>query len=135
MQAAGRGNLKKVSLELGGKSPTLIFDDAQLEAAVGGTALASFFNQGQVCTAGSRVYAHKRVFDDVASGLADNASSIHLGSGLAAGTTMGPLVSREQFEKVSSLIESDWPTAPSRWPEGGRSTRPATSCRPPSWRT
>ena len=106
VQAAGRGNLKKVSLELGGKSPTLIFDDAEIGAAVGGTALASFFNQGQVCTAGSRVYAHKRVFDDVASGLADNASAIHLGNGLAESTTMGPLVSREQFEKVSSLIES-----------------------------
>lgn len=106
VEAAGRTNLKKVSLELGGKSPNLIFDDASIEAAVAGTATASFLNQGEVCTAGSRIYVADEVFDDVASGLAQAAESINLGPGLDGDTSMGALVSDEQHRKVTEMIES-----------------------------
>jgi phenylacetaldehyde dehydrogenase len=104
--AAGASNLKRVSLELGGKSPTLILGDADPEAAVAGTALASFLNQGQVCTAGSRVYADKRCYDAVVDGLASVAKARNLGNGLDEATEMGPLVSQEQFDKVTDLIQS-----------------------------
>jgi len=104
--AAGKSNLKRVSLELGGKSPSIVFADADLEAAVGGVALASFLNQGQVCTAGSRVYVEKRAFDDVANGLSAVATARNVGNGLEETTEMGALISREHFDKVSGLIQS-----------------------------
>jgi phenylacetaldehyde dehydrogenase len=73
---AAAGNLKKVSLELGGKSPTIVFPDANMDVAITGTSSAIFFNMGQCCTAGSRLYAHKRVFDRLMQGVADRAGKI-----------------------------------------------------------
>ena len=70
---AAAGNLKKVSLELGGKSPAIVFPDADMDVAINGTSSAIFFNMGQCCTAGSRLYAHKRVFDRLMQGVADRA--------------------------------------------------------------
>lgn len=103
---AAKGNLKKVQLELGGKSPVIIMDDADLELAIPGAANAIFFNGGQVCIAGSRLYAHASVFDKVVEGVAAIASSITLGHGLDQNTQMGPLVSKEHTAKVGDFIAS-----------------------------
>ena len=103
---AATGNLKKVTLELGGKSPLIIFPDADLERAIPGAASAIFFNQGQTCCAGSRLFAHEKVFDRVLEGVSGIASKIKVGPGLDPSTEMGPLVSDEQFGKVRGYIES-----------------------------
>jgi len=103
---ASAGNLKKVSLELGGKSPAIIFPDADLERAIPGTASAIFFNQGQCCCAGSRLFVHESVYDKVLQGVGDIASGINMGPGLDPQTGMGPLVSEEQFDKVTGYINS-----------------------------
>src|SRR5690349_5768357 len=94
---AAAGNLKKVSLELGGKSPNIVLDDADLDVAIPGAANAIFFNHGQCCCAGSRLYVHKKIFDKVVDGVAEHASKIKVGRGLDASTDMGPLVSEEQL--------------------------------------
>src|SRR5262249_58452518 len=85
---AAAGNLKKVSLELGGKSPTIVFGDADVESAIPGAASAIFFNHGQCCCAGSRLYAHKKVFDQVLEGVTAEAKKIKVGSGLDPATNM-----------------------------------------------
>jgi phenylacetaldehyde dehydrogenase len=98
-------SMKRISLELGGKSPVVVMDDVNVEEVVGGAANAIFFNQGQVCTAGSRLYVHKKIFDNVVEGLAGVASSFKLGSGLDPECNMGPLVSQEQLDRVLGYIE------------------------------
>ncbi len=103
---AAAGNLKRLTLELGGKSPFIIFDDADINKATATAALAIFVNSGQVCAAGSRLYVQRRSFDRVVAGIADRARSIKLGHGLDHGTEMGPLVSQKQLRTVTSLIES-----------------------------
>jgi phenylacetaldehyde dehydrogenase len=103
---AAAGNLKKVSLELGGKSPAIVFPDADLDRAIPGTASAIFFNHGQCCCAGSRLYAHKKIFDKVVEGVSAIAETIKVGPGLDPATEMGPLVSDEQFARVTSYIEA-----------------------------
>jgi len=103
--AAAAGNLKKVSLELGGKSPNIVFDDAE-PGAVEGAANAIFFNHGQCCVAGSRLFVHQSRFDEVVDGVAEIAKSIKLGPGMEAGTQMGPLVSDEQLQRVTGYLES-----------------------------
>jgi phenylacetaldehyde dehydrogenase len=102
---AATGNLKKVSLELGGKSPVIIFPDADVDVTVPGAARAIFTNSGQVCAAGSRLYAHKRVFDRIIAGVAQEAKKIRVGHALSEGTQMGPLVSKDQLERVSGYLE------------------------------
>jgi phenylacetaldehyde dehydrogenase len=102
---AAAGNLKKVTLELGGKSPAIILPDADLDAAIAGAANAIFFNHGQCCCAGSRLYAHKSIYDKVVAGVADIAGKIKVGPGLDPATEMGPLVSDEQFARVTGFIE------------------------------
>ena len=102
---AAAGNLKKVTLELGGKSPAIILADADLDIAIAGAANAIFFNHGQCCCAGSRLYAHESVYDRVVAGVADIAGKIKVGPGLDPATDMGPLVSDEQFTRVTSYIE------------------------------
>src|SRR5215472_7652152 len=103
--AAGASNLKKVSLELGGKSPNVVFDDAEPDA-IEGAANAIFFNHGQCCVAGSRLYVQRDRFDEVVDGVAEIAKSIKLGPGLDPGTQMGPLVSDEQLRRVTGYVES-----------------------------
>jgi len=102
---AAAGNLKKVSLELGGKSPVVIFPDADMGVTGPGAARAIFTNSGQVCAAGSRLYAHTRVFDKVVAAVAEEARKIKVGHALGEGTQMGPLVSKEQLERVSGYVE------------------------------
>jgi len=98
--------LKRVSLELGGKSPVIVLPDADIDTVIGGAANAIFFNAGQVCTAGTRLYAHQKVFDRVIEGVSAAAARIRLGPGLDPKTVMGPLVSRDQQERVLGYIES-----------------------------
>ncbi len=102
---ASAGNLKKVTLELGGKSPNIVFADADLEAAVGGAATGIFFNQGHVCCAGSRLFIEKKVFDKVVGPLADAANNMKIAPGMDLSCEMGPLVSDEQLERVTSMVE------------------------------
>jgi phenylacetaldehyde dehydrogenase len=103
---AASGNLKKVTLELGGKSPNIVLDDADLETAVPGAASAIFFNHGQCCCAGSRLYVQKKAFDKVVEGVAAAAKKIKLGPGLDPATEMGPLVSEEQLNRVIGYLRA-----------------------------
>ena len=103
---AAAGNLKKVSLELGGKSPNVVFADVDLDAAIEGAASAIFFNHGQCCCAGSRLFVEKKIFDKVVDGVAEKASKIKVGSGFDPDTEMGPLVSKEQLYRVCGYLES-----------------------------
>lgn len=103
---AAASNLKRVSLELGGKSPNIIFDDANIEEAIKGAAGAIFFNHGQCCCAGSRLFVQEKIFDQVLDGIKKEAEKIKLGVGMNQDTMMGPLVSKEQFNKVTNFIES-----------------------------
>src|SRR5579862_1376552 len=102
---AAAGNLKKVTLELGGKSPNIVFDDAE-SGAVEGAANAIFFNHGQCCVAGSRLFVQEDRFDEVVNGVAEIAKGIKLGPGMESGTQMGPLVSEEQLQRVTGFLES-----------------------------
>jgi phenylacetaldehyde dehydrogenase len=102
---AASGNLKKVSLELGGKSPNIVFKDVgDLETAITGAANAIFFNHGQCCCAGSRLLVEREIFDEVVEGVANRARKIKLGPGLDPQTEMGPLVSKEQLQRVTSYL-------------------------------
>ncbi|WP_129790474.1 aldehyde dehydrogenase [Sphingosinicella sp. CPCC 101087] len=103
---ASTGNLKRVTLELGGKSPNIIFADADLSKAIPGAAMGIFGNAGQVCAAGSRLFVHEAVFDEVVEGIKERARTLKVGPGLAPGTEMGPLVSQEQLDRVLSYVES-----------------------------
>jgi phenylacetaldehyde dehydrogenase len=103
---AAAGNLKKVSLELGGKSPNVVLADADLDGAIAGAAHAIFFNHGQCCCAGSRLFVEKPLFDEVVEGVAAQAQKIKIGPGMDPATEMGPLVSQEQLERVTGYLES-----------------------------
>ena len=103
---AASGNLKKASLELGGKSPTVVLRDADLDVAIPGAASAIFFNHGQCCCAGSRLFVERPMFDKVVAGVSDQAEKIKIGPGLDPTTQMGPLVSDEQLARVCGYLES-----------------------------
>jgi len=104
--AGAAGNLKRVALELGGKSPVIVFPDADLDRATEGAAEAIFRNAGQVCVAGSRLYVHRKVFDRVVAGVVERAKKLKVGSGMEPGTQMGPLVSQKQLDRVTGYVES-----------------------------
>ena len=103
--AASTGNLKRVTLELGGKSPFLIFPDACLEDAIPAAAIAIYANAGQVCAAGSRLLVHRSVHDRVVDGVAKLAGGIRVGHGMDPDVQMGPLISARQLERVTSYID------------------------------
>jgi phenylacetaldehyde dehydrogenase len=105
LQAAA-GNLKKVSLELGGKSPNVVLSDVDIDSATAGAANAIFFNHGQCCCAGSRLYVESDIFDKVVDGVSKAASNIRVGPGMDPSTDMGPLVSEEQMNRVCGYLES-----------------------------
>jgi phenylacetaldehyde dehydrogenase len=106
VKASETSNLKKVSLELGGKSPNIVLADADLETAIPGAANSIFFNHGQCCAAGSRLFVQEKVFDKVTEGVSQVASKMKLGPGLDPTTEMGPMVSRDQFERVMGYLEA-----------------------------
>ncbi len=99
-------NLKRVTLELGGKSPNIIFPDADMRFAIRGAMDAIFFNQGQICTAGSRLFVHKAIYDQVISRLSELTSKLKIGDSTDPTTEMGPLISQEQLGRVMSYIET-----------------------------
>jgi len=103
---AAAHDLKRVSLELGGKSPNIILKDADLDMAIPGAANAIFFNHGQCCCAGSRLYADASVYDKVVEGVAEQAKQIKLGPGLDPNTQMGPMVSEIQRNRVCGYLET-----------------------------
>ena len=103
---ASTGNLKRVTLELGGKSPVIVFPDADMTNAIDAASRSIFFNTGQVCAAGSRLFAHQKVFDQLVEGIAANAKKIKVGPGVNPDTDMGPVVSLEQLERVTGYIKA-----------------------------
>src|SRR5580700_8191598 len=99
------GNFKRVSLELGGKSANVIFDDADLDAASKAAAAGIFFNAGQVCSAGSRVLAHEKVYDEVVERLAARAKSLRMGDLLDRNTSLGPVISEKQMKSILDYVD------------------------------
>lgn len=102
---AAAGNLKKLSLELGGKSPTIIFPDARKDAAKAAAAASIFFNAGQVCAAGSRLFVHRSLFDEVVDSVATRAKTIKVGAGNDPQSQMGPLISKKHLGRVEGYVE------------------------------
>ena len=102
---ASTGNLKRVSLELGGKSPNIVFADADLDAATVGALMGIFFNQGQVCCAGSRLFVQERMYDEFTDKVAAFSKGVKLGPPLDPQTRMGPLVSSEQYDRVKGYLK------------------------------
>src|SRR5438876_4792 len=106
MEAAARSNLKRVSLELGGKSPNVVFADADLDAAVEGAYFGLFFNQGQCCCAGSRLFVEEKVHDQLVEKLVKKAKSQQVGDPFDPSTTQGPQVSQEQCDRIIGYIDA-----------------------------
>lgn len=127
---AARGNLKKVSLELGGKSANVVFADADFEAAVTGSVNAWLFNHGQCCVAGTRLLVEDKIFDEFTQAVADAAAAVKIGPGLDPATELGPLVSREQFDRVTGYLQAGLAdgaralTGGKRWGETGYFVEP-----------
>src|ERR1700731_2076155 len=101
---ASAGNLKRVSLELGGKSPDIVFADADLDAAVPGAAMAVFANSGQICSAGTRLFVEQRIYDEFVDRVALFGKGLRVGNGLDPETQIGPLVSEQQLERVTGYL-------------------------------
>jgi aldehyde dehydrogenase (NAD+) len=106
MEAAAKSNLKNVTLELGGKSPNIIFDDADIEQAVNWAAFGIFWNHGQTCTAGSRIYVQEGIYDEFFKLFMEKTRSLKIGDPFAPDTFQGPQVSEIQFNRIMSYIES-----------------------------
>ena len=106
MEAAARSNLKRVSLELGGKSPNIVFADADLDAAIDGAYLGLFFNQGQCCCAGSRLFVEEKIHDAFVEKLVAKTKTQKIGDPLELDTTQGPQVSEEQFDRILGYIDA-----------------------------
>src|ERR1700722_18073029 len=101
---ASAGNLKRVSLELGGKSPDIVFADADLETAVAGAGMAVFANSGQICSAGTRLFVERRVYEEFTDRVATFGKGLRVGNGIDRQTQIGPLVSEQQLERVTSYL-------------------------------
>merc|ERR1712072_41113 len=105
MKAAAQSNLKKVTLELGGKSPNIIYDDADLEQALNWAAFGLFFNHGQCCAAGSRVYVQESIYDKFIAAFKDKVESIKVGNPFETATFQGPQVSKQQFDRIMDYVK------------------------------
>lgn len=105
IMVAATGNLKRLTLELGGKSPTIILPDADLEAAIASASAAIFGNAGQVCVAGSRLFAHEAVYDEILDGVTRFATGLRVGDGMATDTDLGPLISARQRDRVMGYVK------------------------------
>ncbi len=117
---AAAGNLKRVSLELGGKSPVVVFPDADLAQAIPGIAMAGFLLQGQNCVCGSRVFVHERVARQLSEGLAAFARQMPIGGGFEPSTLIGPVISREQRDRIERLLATAAPQGATLLTGGGR---------------
>src|SRR5699024_9179976 len=103
---AATSNIKKVALELGGKNPNIIFEDADIDVAIDNALNAVFFHAGQVCSAGTRLIIEDTIHDDFVDALKKRVDKIVLGNGLDDQTEMGPLISKEHLEKVSTYVDN-----------------------------
>ncbi|MEW1739961.1 aldehyde dehydrogenase family protein, partial [Nocardia beijingensis] len=103
--AAATGNLKRVSLELGGKSPVIVLPDADIAAAAAGIALGIFWNSGQICTSGTRLFAHESIHDELVAAIAEQGRAMKVGYGTDPDAVLGPLVSARQLERVAGFVE------------------------------
>jgi acyl-CoA reductase-like NAD-dependent aldehyde dehydrogenase len=121
---ASAGNLKRVSLELGGKAPNIIFADAPLEDAVAGALFGVFWTQGEICTAGSRILVQRPIFEAFVSRFAERASNLRIGDPLDRATQVGPLVSKAQLERVMGYIEAGRASGARIVAGGGRPSDP-----------
>jgi aminobutyraldehyde dehydrogenase len=118
--AAAAGNLKRTHLELGGKAPVIVFDDADLESVVSGVRTFGFYNAGQDCTAACRLYAGKRIYERLVADLTSAARSIRVGSQQEAGVEMGPLISQTQRERVAAMVARAAATGHTEITTGGK---------------
>jgi len=125
--AASAGNLKRVSLELGGKAPNIIFADAPLEDAVAGALFGVYWTQGEICTAGSRILVQRPIFDAFVERFAERARALRVGDPLDPATQVGPLVSKRQLERVVGHIEAGRASSARLVAGGGRPSEPALS--------
>jgi len=124
---ASAGNLKRVSLELGGKSPDIVFADADLDAAVPGAAMAVFANSGQICSAGTRLFVESEIYDEFVGRVAEFGKKLQVGNGLDPNTQIGPLVSAQQMERVSGYLDIGQKEGAKALAGGGRLTEGALS--------
>lgn len=135
---ASADTLKYLTLELGGKSPVIVFDDANIEEALAGAAQGVFQGSGQMCVAGSRVYVHHKIFDQFVEGMSKHAKSLKLGSGFDSTVDLGPLVSAKQLNHVSGLIDStgldgvEIVTGGKRWGDEGYFVEPTVLANAPA---
>ncbi|OSX56185.1 hypothetical protein POSPLADRAFT_1062875 [Postia placenta MAD-698-R-SB12] len=106
MEAAAKSNLKNVTLELGGKSPNIIYDDCDLDAAIEWAAFGIYYNHGQTCCAGSRIFVHERIYDEFLHRFTERARSVKVGDPFQAGNFQGPQVSHVQYERILGYIQS-----------------------------
>jgi len=122
---AAAGNLKRMSMELGGKSPNIVFADANIDAAVPGAAMAVFQNSGQICSAGTRLYVQRPIYDEFVEKVAAFAKTLRVGNPLDPDTQLGPVVSAEQLERVSSYLALGKSQGATALAGGGRLTEGA----------
>ena len=116
-------DLKRISLELGGKSPVIVFDDVDIEAAIAGAVDAIFANAGQVCVAGSRLLVHRKIYADFVSGVRERAASLKIGDGFSPDTQLGPLISEQHLERVLGVCKAARAEGLSDGPVGARLDR------------
>src|ERR1700688_1246075 len=128
---AAAATLKRVHLELGGKAPVIVFDDADLDAVVEGIKIGGFFNAGQDCTAATRVIAGPKIFDKLLSDLVPAVESLKVGDPKADDTEMGPLVSEEQAERVTGFVDRARKDGAKILTGGGRIKKAGGGNRPP----
>ena len=124
---ASAGNLKRVSLELGGKSPDIVFADADLDAAVPGAAMAVFANSGQICSAGTRLFVEQSIYDEFVGRVAEFGKKLQVGNGLDPNVQIGPLVSEQQLERVTGYLDIGQKEGAKALAGGGRVTEGALS--------
>jgi aldehyde dehydrogenase (NAD+) len=124
---ASAGNLKRVSLELGGKSPDIVFADADLDAAVPGAAMAVFANSGQICSAGTRLFVEQSVYEEFVGRVAEFGKKLQVGNGLDPNVQIGPLVSEEQLKRVTGYLDIGQKEGARALAGGGRVTEGALS--------
>ncbi|QAU49303.1 aldehyde dehydrogenase family protein [Bradyrhizobium guangzhouense] len=124
---ASAGNLKRVSLELGGKSPDIVFADADLDAAVPGAAMAVFANSGQICSAGTRLFVEQAIYEEFVGRVAEFGKKLQVGNGLDPNVQIGPLVSEQQLERVTGYLDIGQKEGARALAGGGRVTEGALS--------
>jgi aldehyde dehydrogenase (NAD+) len=124
---ASAGNLKRVSLELGGKSPDIVFADADIEQAVPGAAMAVFANSGQICSAGTRLFVEQKIYDEFVGRVAEYGKKLKVGNGIDPNTQIGPLVSEQQLDRVTSYLDVGRKEGAQALARGARATEGALS--------